>query len=188
MPDYPDWYEIVQLVGSDIKVPIDIQAQFITLDINIKAADAQVNVNIAASVVELDIDITAQHIGVFLQPEWAGLQGEDKNFYFYTPVAAGGYGMLDYSVTNGKTLYICGIAFGIHTQELSDYDHFLYLFGTIRDNTAGVRFANLGGVGGAEATFPKPIVIPENHVMRIYLYNFTNLACYVGATCWGYEI
>jgi hypothetical protein len=82
--DYPDWTDLVNIVGTDIMVaidlqgayimmPVDLQAQYITLDINIKASavtlsvnitsqTANLNVNLAASAVTLDINIKASAV------------------------------------------------------------------------------------------------------------------------------
>lgn len=86
MGDYPDYTDIMQIIGSDIMVPMDIQAayimmpidlqaayiqmpvdiqsQYVTLDINIKTSEALVNVDIAAQAVgNIGIDIKAQTVG-----------------------------------------------------------------------------------------------------------------------------
>ena len=77
MGDYPDYTDLVQLVGSDIIVPINIQTQSITLamdivaqtvgniGIDIKAQTlAELNVNIIASAVTLNINIASQTVNL----------------------------------------------------------------------------------------------------------------------------
>ena len=86
MADYPDWTDLVQVVGSDIMVPIDvqgayimlpvdIQGQYLTLDIDIAAqsvgniavsiaaSEVTLNINIQSSEIALNVDISAQSIG-----------------------------------------------------------------------------------------------------------------------------
>lgn len=84
--DYPDWTDLVNIVGTDIMVaidlqgayimmPVDLQAQYITLDINIAASavtlnvnissqTANLNVNLAASAVTIDINIAASAVTI----------------------------------------------------------------------------------------------------------------------------
>ena len=87
MGDYPDYTDLVQLVGSDIMMPVDIQAQYVTLEIDIVAQSvgniaidvaaqtignigidikaqtlAQLNINLAASAITLNISVTNSSI------------------------------------------------------------------------------------------------------------------------------
>ncbi len=70
MADYPDWTSAIELLGSEIQVPIDvqgayiqmpidIQGQYITLDINIAASAITLNVAIASSAVTLNVNISS---------------------------------------------------------------------------------------------------------------------------------
>ncbi len=70
MADYPDWTAAIELLGSEIQVPIDvqgayiqmpidIQGQYITLDINIAASAITLNVAIASSAVTLNVNISS---------------------------------------------------------------------------------------------------------------------------------
>jgi hypothetical protein len=86
--DYPDWTDLVHIIGTDIMVavdvqgayimmPVDIQGQYITLDIDIVAQSVgsiaidiaaqsvgSLNVNLAASVVTMDVNIKSITGGV----------------------------------------------------------------------------------------------------------------------------
>jgi len=59
MPDYPDWTRLFHLVGTDITIPISIEASTVTLPVSIDAATATVGVNIEASTVTLPVSIDA---------------------------------------------------------------------------------------------------------------------------------
>lgn len=62
--DRPDYTEDIQIAGSDIDVPISIDAQTVTLDINIETCAVTINVDIVAQTVgNLEIDIAAQSVG-----------------------------------------------------------------------------------------------------------------------------
>lgn len=71
--DFPDYTDLMHIIGADIMVPIDIQgayimmpvdiqAQYVTLDINIKTQELEsININIVAQSLEnLNINIAAQ--------------------------------------------------------------------------------------------------------------------------------
>jgi len=64
MADYPDWTDLVQIIGSDIMVPIDIQGSYIMLPVDIQAQYVTLEIDIVAqSVGNIAIDIAAQSIG-----------------------------------------------------------------------------------------------------------------------------
>ena len=189
MADYPDWSRLVQLIGSDIKVPIDVQGQFITLDINILSTTADIDVNINASTIELDIDITAQHIGMYLVPDWYAKEGLDKNFYAHSgPVAFGGTATVTRLVPAGKTLYITDVAFSIYPAAAADYDHFIYFSGSARISLDATNFAFTGGIGGGQLIFNKPLVIEAGKTFEAQIVSRANVNTHVIVTARGYEI
>jgi len=57
----PDWYDQVVLVGSDITVPISIQASSVVIDVNITSA-VTLDVNITGSTVTIDVNITGSSV------------------------------------------------------------------------------------------------------------------------------
>ena len=64
MGDYPDYTDLMQIIGSDIQVPIDIQGAFIQMPVDIQAQYITLDIDIVAqSVGNLTIDIAAQTIG-----------------------------------------------------------------------------------------------------------------------------
>jgi len=134
-------------------------------------------------------EIAAQSVGVYLQPEWAAKEGNDKNFhvsYDNTPSGSGTYGT--YTVPAGKTLYICGISWAIYAYSAADGDLNQIGFAWLENDTTGVTLVYQGGNGGGSATFPKPLVIPEGEKFKYRIYNLSNHAAVVRLSTWGYEI
>jgi hypothetical protein len=97
MPDYADWTESIELLGSEIQVPfdlqgayiqmpmdiqasyiqvpVDIQGQYVTLDIRIVASDVTLNVNISSQTANINVNLAASEItlGVAIQSSAATL-------------------------------------------------------------------------------------------------------------------
>jgi len=64
MADYADWTESIELLGTEIQVPIDIQGAFIQMPIDIQGQYITLEMDIVAqSVGNIGIDIKAQTIG-----------------------------------------------------------------------------------------------------------------------------
>lgn len=211
MSDYPDWSRLVQLIGSDIMVPIDVQAQYITLDINIaasavtldinlaasaitldvniKTSEATIEVDIAAQTVELDIDITAQHVGMYLMPDWSAKEGDDKNFYAADDtMAPNDETHFAHPVPADKTLYITGASWKMVAAAVADYDHFLYFAGQLYESGGPSYLCETGGVGGSIASFTKPLVIAGGDTFWGFVRNRSNINCRGRVNAWGYEI
>jgi len=61
---YPDWTKLMQVIGSDIQVPIDIQGSYIMMPVDIQAQYTTLEIDVVAqSVGNITIDIAAQSIG-----------------------------------------------------------------------------------------------------------------------------
>jgi len=180
-------------------LPIDITAQTVgNIGIDIKAQTvSQLNVNIAASAATITVSVTgianfsivAQEVGVYLQPEWAAKEGNDKNFYL-TAVNMGWHEGVyaSYVVPSGKTLYLCGLSFRIAAADAANYDHHLYGYASLIDWTADINLATIGGLGGGGIPCPKPVTIPEGHEFKLELYCEAGVDCHLLASSWGYEI
>lgn len=193
----------IDIQGAYIMMPVDIQAQYMTLEIDIVAQTVgNISVDLAAQTIgnivvdinaqtvgNLTIDIEAQSVGVYLQPEWAALQEDDKNFYATLANSGWGYSVYaTYTVPNGSTLYICGFSFSIWATNEVDYIDFLYFRAYIMNYTDTIAYGNIGGIGGGSVTFTKPVVIPENKVFRAYGYNYSGALCDFVINAWGYEL
>ncbi len=62
MADFPDWVSLFRLQGTEVTVPIDIQAVTVTVPISIQSQVANLNVNLAASAVTLNVNIAASAV------------------------------------------------------------------------------------------------------------------------------
>lgn len=214
MADYPDYFELIQVVGADIMVPIDvqgayimmpvdIQAQYLTLEIDIVAqtvgnisidlaaqtiGDLAVNIS-AQDLAQLTIDIDAQSVGVYLQPSWAALEGEDKNFTAYNLNLVKRDGAMgQYVVPDGKALHITHVTGWSAAAVDADLDKNQIMGVLVRDDTAGTDLFAAGGNGGCVANLSKPIVIPENHTAKYWAYNHANHNCASRISVAGYEV
>jgi len=62
--DYPDYTELMQIIGSDIMVPMDIQAAYIMMPVDIQAQYITLDIDIVAQTIgNIAIDIAAQSVG-----------------------------------------------------------------------------------------------------------------------------
>jgi hypothetical protein len=90
-------------------MPVDIQGQFITIDINIKSQTATININIASAAATVNIQFTAQNVGIYLQGDYSPISGTDVEIYGNVNMPAAQIDILTYVVPSGKTLYITDI-------------------------------------------------------------------------------
>jgi len=211
MADYADWTESIELLGSEIMVPfdvqgayiqvpmdlqgaliqmpVDIQGQYITLDINIEsvAADVTLNVNITASAVTINMDIVAQSVGVYLQPEWAAKQGQDKNFAGYTEnTVRFGTASVEYTVPSGKTLYMYAITGASNAYVDSNSE--LNQMCMVQIQVNATPMASIGGNGGAGMNFSKPYKLAAGQVLTLICENMSNHTCDLRIAANGYEL
>lgn len=183
-------------VAAAVTLDVDITAQTLSqLNVNLAASDITLNINIAASDITLNVDITAQTIGnltidietqsvgVYQQPEWACLQGLDKNIYgYYTDkAAAGDWTCIDYTVTTGKTLYICAFGFACLSQVANVY-------GYIYNVTTSTALAITGGAQGSGQVFNKVIKVTSGQNIVVKVAHFGAANGDAAASLLGYEI
>jgi hypothetical protein len=62
MPDYADWTESVELLGTEITIPIEIEAVTVNVPITIAGSDIQMPVDIQGSYIQMPVDIQGQYI------------------------------------------------------------------------------------------------------------------------------
>jgi len=212
MADYADWTESIELLGSEVMVPfdvqsayiqvpmdlqgaliqmpIDIQGQYITLDINIEsvAADVTLNVNITASAVTINMDIKAQSVAVKSQGEWSPQAGQQK--YFTATQLNVGFNTeayAQYAVPTGKTLYITHLSFSANAAAVANADN--HQHAKVYISIVGVGFlAYLGGNGGGGISFPTPLKVSAGETFNLSIIAFANhnLDCFACAA--GYEL
>lgn len=212
--DYPDWTELIQIIGSDIMVPIDlqgayimmpvdIQAQYITLDIDIVAQTVgNLSVNVAAQTIDkLEVDITAQtvgditidienqSVGLWGEAGWAALQGNDKGFRASTANAArGDDATVEYTVPAGKTLYLITFGGASYAVDAADADKQHAVEGYIYNDTTSTYLAHIGGNLGFGISFGIPLVVPENELVKVRLFNRASFNCNIRVRALGFEI
>ncbi|MBA7584912.1 hypothetical protein ES708_26878 [subsurface metagenome] len=181
MGDYPDYTELMQIIGSDIMIPMDIQAAYIMMPVDIQAQYVTLDINIKAKEVTLTIDIEAQHVGVYLQPDWNIFKGYGKAWNILgSNVATDGTLNQDYT-PSGKTLYITHVSavmFG-YANEDKDKDQVFELV------VAGVY---MGGNGGCQLALITPIKIADGVPISMTMYNRANHACNMRLSVKGYLI
>ena len=172
---------VAQTVGN---IAVNLAASAITLDINIKTSAITLNVDITATTIgNLTIDIEAQSVGVYMQPEWASLQGIDKNLFGTKASLASGtnWGVISYTVPAGKTLYVCAFGFACLNVVCS-------MFGFIWNNTTTTSLAIIGGTQGNGMVFNKVISVPQNNAVHLILNQLSGGVADVSGFMLGYEI
>jgi len=213
MADYADWTESIELLGSEIMVPfdvqgayiqvpmdlqgaliqmpVDIQGQYITLDINIEsvAADVTLNVNITASAVTINMDIKAQSVAIKSQGEWSPQAGQQKYVTFaFTSLASGTESYSAYTVPAGKTLYVTHMGYTVFASAATDRDYIQTSWARIQNATAATDLAYIGGNGGNGLSFPTPLKVNAGSSIRIYVGNGATRNVHGWGSWGGYEI
>lgn len=170
-------------------VKVNLTASAIILDINIKNITAGVTFNIGNISGPFNIFIgTIQTVGLYLQPEWATKINTQK----YIRVEAvnkayGGFEYTNYTVTDGKTLYITAVVAEFFASATADADKH-QMGGVVLQNITDAKILLvLGGNGGCAATLPTPIKLTENKVFQIRVNAFGNHNMDLDATALGYE-
>ena len=176
----------VNITGSTtLDINIASQAAF-NLNVNLAASAITLNIAIQSSAVTINMDIHAQSVGVYLQPEWATKEGQQKVFFKTGSTAAGGYQVLNYTVITGKTLYLTFVSFCIEPSATADGDK--PQMGEVRIIDDGTDIFRIGGNGGGGLALPTPLKCASASFMEFQVYNNSNHVCYVTLTIGGYEI
>jgi len=211
MGDYPDYTDVMMIIGSEIMVPIDvqgayimmpvdIQAQYVTLDIDIVAQTVgniavdlvaqtmgDITVDIKAQTIgNLTIDIEHQSVGVYTQPEWAVLQELEKTLACYNLSRAWGQGETIEYTPSGKDFYIKSVSFLIFAAGSGDYDHFLY--GAVAVSVEDGSGIYIGGLGGNAIRLDDPLACPDGKKVTCQISNQSNVTCSVYLCVSGYEV
>lgn len=207
MADYPDWTDLIQIVGSDIMIPMDLQAAYIMMPIDIQAQYVNLEVDIVAQTVgnitvdiaaasmgninvdinaqtigNITIDIEAQSIGIQSKPLWEQGQGHGKVWTGTSSnTAVGGSITSNYTPGTGKTLYI--ISFGAWQYAYTDSD---------RDKPDRMAFeiasCIVGGDGGLHVNLDQPIIRAAGVQLTWVLYNYSYHAVNHGYWIKGFEL
>jgi len=182
----------VNIVGSDITLPVSIKSSSVTLDVNIvgsditlpvsiKSSSVTLDVNIAAQNITLDIDVSAQSVGLKPEDVWSAEQGYNKSIVASATVGSGsGLTMISYTVPSGKKLYVKKVhASPFH----ADTSFYVY----VRDDTAGVTYALAADDKGREFDFSPPLVIPGGNTVKVVIYNTSSADDDFAASLLGWE-
>jgi hypothetical protein len=136
MADYPDWTRLFHLVGTDITIPINIEASDVTLpvsidavtvaiDVNITAAAVTLPISIDAATVTLDVNLTAatatidinfsdQSVAVFDAAKWFAHNATQVFVTAFATITINTCGtVIDYTVPAGKTFFIVGVSYSV---------------------------------------------------------------------------
>jgi len=214
MADYPDYTDLITIIGSDIMIPIDIQAAYIMMPIDIQAQYVTLDIDIVAATVEkvkvdlvaqtignigidikantlgnITIDIETQSVGIYNMPEWAAKENTDKDFHTrQADQTSGNTIYVSYTPPGDKTLYITHFSASQMKTALGESANNEFTEGWIVDITATKYYAALGGNGGFGADFTKPIVIPGNHEVQFSQRNRAGHNADMRVSANGYEV
>jgi len=205
--DYPDWTDLIQIIGADIMVPIDIQgayimmpvdiqAQYVNLDIDIVAQSigniaidlvaqsvGAITVDITAQTIgNLDIEINAQNVGVYLQPDWNVREGTGKAWAMTsTNKDFEEYVEQTYEVPAGKTLYITfSSCAGVPVSSVYANEQ-----KTVLMDQTGIY---LGGNGGCQLQLFTPMKLTAGMTMTFRVYNQSEHLSDLYGSIRGYEV
>lgn len=127
--------------------------------------------------------------GLYLKPEWAAFEGEDQTFWGdIVPQPFGGSINFLYNVPADRTLYLNFMAFASFAGAAADADKDQMCTGYVEEVTTAVFMAVEGGNSGGMILFPKPIVIPGGHQLRLWCYNRANHNCSLILSAGGYLV
>jgi len=163
--DHPDGTRAIVISRADIQTPVDFQHQG----------------------VNVETDFKAQSVGVYGQPDWATLQGIDKNVTVFTANKVFGERVeLEYVVPANKTLYVTQIFFANKAYNAADANNNQICD---VDLYSGANFMlNVGANGGGSVILPKTCVVEGGTTIYVYCYNRANHASSPACGFAGYEI
>ena len=125
--------------------------------------------------------------GLYLMPEWAAREGNDRRFRAAdTNKAFGEFASDTHVVDAGKTLYIVFLSFSIAIDAAADYDHFAHAIVSLRVN--GIRRIETGGDTGGGFPISPPVVVLAGETLESIIFNNSNINCTLELIVLGYEI
>lgn len=180
--DYPDFTRLMQIIGTEIMIPFDIQGANIMLPMDLQGANITLDINIKAKAVTLTVDIEAQQVGIFLQPDWYTEKGTSKGLGVTGEnLAIGGDANVEYEVKVATALFITQIS--------------CYAYAYAEENrdlnqacAIGIGDAIIGGMGGCQVILPTPLKFLKTETVTLYFFNRSNHTLNYYAAWRGYEI
>lgn len=135
------------------------------------------------------VDVVAQSIGIFLQPEWAVKEGEDRTIIASAANKAPGANVaLTYTVPVGKTLYTMQVSAFARAVNVADADNqhagLLTLYPFLGSSASLWPGFNTG--------FAISLVVPirsnAGQILYATVTNISNHNCDLGLSIAGYEV
>ncbi len=134
-------------------------------------------------------DFYAGGADVALRPEWAAIEGIDKNMYAWeNDKAFGEVAEVIYTVPAGKTLYVTDIGWASWAEVAANGDLPQMSHALIYNNTDGGGLWQQGGNGGGSHAFSKPQVCEASHEYWFRVLNRANHNCRLAIHISGYEV
>jgi hypothetical protein len=173
-----------------MNLAIDIVAQtigYIQMDLAAQSI-GNIAINIAGQIANVDISLQAQSIAIKSQGEWAPQEGQQKYWYGSGTVAAPGVANIDYTVTEGKTLYVTHFSFSCGATTAEDKDKNQNGKAILYNYSTSTWLVFLGGNGGDGLPFPTPIKFTSGQVVRMIMQNVAGHEMAMYCNFGGYEL
>ncbi|GAG94518.1 unnamed protein product, partial [marine sediment metagenome] len=185
-----------QEAGLNLNINIAAAAAAVTLNINIKSQTANINVNVAASAATVtvsvtgtaNINITAQSVAIYNKPDWEVKEGNQKYLYGSATLASWATvsTLVNYTVPEGKTLYIYGISGYAIASAAANGDlpqHVGFYMVIVATTTVPV-----GGDGGGSFTYGAPIKVVGDDNVILNAYSGSNHSISAAGALLGFEV
>jgi len=202
MPDFPDYTRLFHLVGTEITIPINIEASDVTLDVNIASADvrllvtitstwAALDVNIEAADVTLDVSITAsevtidfnfadQSVAVFDAAKWFAHEAQQVFVAGSGSQSSGSWELVaSREVPGDRSYFLTVVCIGYSGAVNANVQFYLVIGGT-----AVIRS---GGVNGKGLQFDTPIRLDGAAYVELYGCQWSGDAATVVGAFGGYD-
>jgi len=173
MSDYPDWTRLFQLAGTEITIPINIEASDVTLPVTIAASDVTLFVYLTGQTVLLQFNLYSSSVTLDVN-----IESQDANITF---TFADWTTVLDYTVPAGKVFYAGGVAFSVLGGDGEVYSTHLRLY-----LAAAIAF-RLGEHVGRGLPLDVPLrATAGQHVQLDVEYWGVSASAAMTGSAWGY--
>lgn len=179
----------IDIQGAYIMMPVDIQAQYLTLEIDIVAQTVgDISIDIAAQTIgNVTIDIEAQSVGIYPKSDWEVKEGNQKQIWGSAgPYARGSYKDITYAVPEDKVLYIYAAACSCWASGAHNADSPQITYASVWRN--GTELIQFGGNGGMVHVFPAPLKYIYGETAKLRIRNEANHTCLLGGSLLGFEV
>lgn len=211
--DYPDWTDSIQVIGTDIMMPIDLQGAYIMMPIDIQAQYIDLKIDIVAQSIgniaidlvaqtvgditvdikaqtigNLVIDIEAQSVGIVLNPEWEVVAGHGKCIRGWVehPTFGEHDTAIDYTVPDGNTLYIYVLQSHARSYLVTNADK-LHTY-HINITLGGIGTIFLGGHGGNNIPLNVPLKITAGNHVLFEAWSYAEHSINIYCSLIGFEV